>query len=172
MYANDIRWWVLVPVSILIGLGQVFSEVSGLWFSFPSRPDWLWCLAFFAVLRSSPVSAIFAFGLCGFMRDVILGPKLGSACIAYLLIGWIALSWRILASDRGWFGAALLAGTTGFLVSVIRHSLDYGAMAYKLLDRVFFLSLGDAALTGLGFLPLALLLSLDSFRPWRERAGF
>lgn len=172
MYEYNVRWWALIPVSILLGFGQLFSEVSGLWFGFPARPDWLWCLAFIAALRTPPVSAIFAFGLCGFMRDGILGPKLGSACLSYLIVGWVVLSWRILASDRGWFGAALMAGVTAFLTAVLKHSLDYGAMTYKLIDKVFFISLGDAALTGLVYLPLALILYLDSFCPWRERTVF
>lgn len=172
MYDHDIRWWALAPVGILIGLGQLFLEVSGVWFDFPARPDWLWCLAFFAALRTPPVSAICAFAACGFLRDVILGPKLGAGCIAFIVVGWIVLSWRILASDRGWPSAALMAGATAFLVAVLKHGLDYGGMTYKLMERVFFVSLGDAALTGVAFLPLALLLSSGSFRPWRARSGY
>lgn len=172
MYEYDVRWWALIPVSILLGFTQLFSEVSGLWFSFPSRPEWLWCLAFTAALRTPPVSAICAFGVCGFVRDAVLGSTLGSASISYLLVGWVVLSWRILASDRGLLGEAVMVMVTAFLVAVLRHALDYGSLGYRLIDRVFFISLGDAALTGVVYLPLVLVLCLEAFRPWRERGVF
>lgn len=172
MREHEIRWWVLIAVGMLIGFGQLFLEISGSWFSFPARPDWFWCLAFCAALRTSPVSAIAVFGLCGVMRDLLLGPRLGAGAIAFVAVGWLALSWRVLAVDRGWMWAALLAGVTAFLEALLRHSLEYGMLAHKLVERVFFVSLGDAALTALGYLPLTLVLAFHSFRPWRERSGF
>ena len=169
MYGHDIRWFVLVPVAILIGLASVVGEVLGIWGGFPARPDWLWCLAFFAALKAPPAASVAAFFLCGVLRDVILGPRLGSAALAYTLIGWLSLAWRVLATARGWPSQALVAGWAAFLAALVRHSLDYGPLAYTLLYRIVFTSFADGILTMLAYMPLAALLSTDSFRPRRER---
>lgn len=168
MYDNDIRWYVLVPVAIIIAFGQLVAETSGLYFSFPARPSWLWCLAFFATLRTPPTPAIIAIALCGFIRDLSLGPKPGSASLAFIVVGWLALSWRLLASERSFAYQTLFVGVTAFLVSLLKHSLDYGFLTHKLIDRVFFVSVGDALLTLVAYPLLALALSFKSFRPWRE----
>jgi rod shape-determining protein MreD len=172
MFDHEIRWYTLVALALLTGLAHLASETSGLWFAFPARPDWLWGLAFFAVLRTPPVSALAAFAACGVVRDALLGPRLGSAAIAYILVGWLVLSWRHLGGRHGILTSVLLAGVTAFLAALIRHSLDYGWLAHRLVDRIFFVSIGDGLLTGVGYLPLMLVLSAASFRPWRERSGF
>lgn len=172
MFDHEIRWYVLVAMAVLIGMGQIALETGGVWFGFPARPDWLWALAFFAALRTTPMSALAAFAACGVVRDVLLGPRLGSAAIAYILVGWLVLSWRLLASQHGFLTSTLLAGVTAFLVALIRHALDYGSQTYTLIDRIFFVSVGDGLLTGVAYLPLILILSVNSFCPWRERSGF
>lgn len=172
MFDHEIRWPTLVSMAILVAMLQLASETAGLWFGFPARPDWLWGVAFYAVLRTTPASALVAFASCGLLRDLILGPKLGSAAIAYILIGWTVLSWRLLAAGHNILTTTLLAGVTGFLASLIRHSLDYGPLAYRLVDRVFFVSVGDGALTGAAYLPLVVILGMGPFRPWQERDGY
>ena len=172
MYEHEIRWYALLPVSIVLGLFAVLAEMAGVWGAFPGRPDWLWCLAMCAVLNAPPVPAIAAFAWCGLVRDFTLGSRPGSAMIAFILVGWTVLYWKPLAADRGWPGQALLAGAGAFVVALTRHGLDYGLLAYKLVDRLFFLSAADAVLTGIAYLPLAALLTLPQFRPWRERSGY
>ncbi len=172
MFDHEIRWYVLIAVAVLLGLAQLASETAGLWFDFPARPDWLWGVAFFAVLRTAPTAALTAFAVCGLVRDAVLGPKLGSAAIAYILVGWPVLSWRLLGGRHGVVTTTLLAGVTAFFAAVLRHLLDYGGFAYTLGDRIFFISVGDGLLTGLGYLPLMLVLGSASFRPWRERSGY
>lgn len=172
MFDHEVRWYTLFGLAVLAALAQAGLETGGLWFGFPARPDWLWILALCATLRTSPTSALIAFASCGIVRDLFLGPRLGAAAIAYILVGWLTLSWRTLASERALLTAPLLAGTTAFLAALIRHALAYGPFAHKLADRVFFVSVGDGLLTGVAYLPLALILSLGAFRPWRERSGY
>ena len=171
MYDNEIRWYALAPVAVLICFGHLFLETGGAWGGFPVRPELLWCFVFYATMHAPPTQSIAAFFLCGVVRDCFIGPRLGSGAIAFTLMGWIALHWRFLAASHGWFGQALLAGWSGIFVAMIRHGLDYGPLAYTLLYRVFFLGIGDGALTGLAYLPLAALFGLSPFRPWRGRTG-
>ena len=172
MYDHDVRWPTLAAMAIILSLGALAAEIWGLWFRFPSRPDLLWILAFYTVLRVPPARATAAFALCGLIRDLFLGPRLGSAMLAYLVLGWLALHWRFIAIAWGGVGQALVAGAGGFLAALARHALDYGPLTYKLLYRTLFVSLGDGVLTLLAYIPLAALLGLEAFRPWRARDGF
>lgn len=172
MFDHEIRWATLIAMAVLVAMGQLLAETSGLWFAFPARPDWLWVLGFYAALRTASGSALVAFATCGLVRDLILGPTLGSAAIAYILVGWLVLSWRLLAAGHNIVTTVLLAGATAFLESLVRHSLDYGPLAFRLVDKVFFASVGDGVLTGIAYLPLMLVLSLGPFRPWEERSGY
>ncbi|MCC8108362.1 MAG: hypothetical protein LIQ30_04800 [Planctomycetes bacterium] len=172
MYTHEVRWFVLLPLAVILGVVQVFLEVGDVWFGFPARPDWLWILAFVATLRTTPVEAIGAFALCGLTRDLFLGPRLGSGTFAFVLIGWVAIHWRLLATTRGWLFQILIAALSAFLVALVRHGLDYGWLTYKLMERWFFVSMADGLLTGVGYLPLALVLGLSSFRPWKTRSSF
>lgn len=172
MYEHDVRWYALIPVAMIIALVQLFAEMSELYFAFPARPDWLWCLALAAALRTPPAPAILAFAVCGLVRDVFLGPKLGSAIMAYVAVGWLSHAWRFLAQRHNYAYQCLFAGVACFPMSLIKHSLDYGSLTYKLMDRVFVASLGDAVLTFAAFALMSLFLSFDSFRPWKEKSGF
>lgn len=172
MYGHEIRWYALLPVSIAIGLFAVLADMAGVWGDFPARPEWLWCLALLAALDAPPVPSIAAFAWCGLVRDFTLGPRLGSATLAYLAVGWMALYWKPLAAVRGWPGQALLAGAGAFVAALAKLGLDYGLLTHKLVDRLFFLAAADAVLTGIVYLPLAALLTLPQFRPWRERSGY
>lgn len=172
MYQHYVRWYALVPVAILIAFAHIFAETANLYLAFPARPEWLWCLALAAAMKTPPTPAMLAFAACGLIRDLFIGPKLGSALIAYIAVGWLTLSWRLLAHERNYAYQCLLAGVTCFLVALLKHSLDYGSLTYMLIERVFFTSLGDAVLTFAAYAPLGILLSLDSFRPWKERSGF
>lgn len=171
MYDKEIRWYALVPVAILTCFAHLFLETGGAWGGVPVRPEWLWCLAFYATLHAPPAQSLFVFFLCGVLRDVLIGPRLGAGALAYTAMGWIALHWRFLAASHGWIGQALVVGWSGIFVALLRHGLDYGPLAYKLLYRIFFLGIGDGVATGLAYLPLAVLFGLRSFRPWRERTG-
>ncbi len=170
MYDNAIRWHTLVPVAALVCFAALLLETGGAWGNFPARPEFLWCLAFYAMMRARPVPAMAAFFLCGVLRDLLLGPRLGAGALSFTAMGWIALHWRFLAASRGWIGQAILAGWAGIFVAILRNALDYGGLAHTLLYRVFFLGVGDGALTCLAYLPLAALFSLAPFRPWREEA--
>ncbi len=172
MYDHDICWYSFVPLALLIAGAALLAETAGWWGHFPARPDWLWGLAFYAGLKAPPNPAIMAFFLCGLIRDLVLGPKLGSATLAFTFIGWITLYWRPLAATRGWFYQPLVAGLSAFLLMLMKHALDYGPLTYKLLERWFFVSLVDGVLTGMGYLPLMLVLGLASLRPWKDREGY
>lgn len=172
MHPHEIRWYVLIPVAILFCLAHLAAETAGLWFRFPSRPDWLWCLVFFAALQVPATQAVFAFAACGLVRDFLLGPRLGAATLAFIIAGWFVLHWRILATTKGVISQAAVAGAIGLMAALLKHGLDYGPLAYKLMYRLIFVSIGDAVLTTLAYIPVAALLSWKSFRPWRERGGW
>ncbi len=171
MYDHETRWFALAPVTLLLGCAVLTAETAGVWGRFPARPDWFWILAFFAALRTPPLSSIMTFAWCGLARDMLLGPRPGAASIAFVLVGWMALYWKPLASSRSWVGQAVGAGAGAFLVAVIKHGLDAGHLAWEVMEKIFFLSVGDGLLTSLAFLPMALVLSIPSFRPCRQRNG-
>lgn len=172
MYEHEIRWFVLAPTAVLIGLAALFLEACGLWFRFPTRPDFLWCLAVFTVLKAPPAQAVYAFALCGLTRDFLLGPKPGAALLAYLFVGFLVIHWKPYAAVRGLPGQLFLAGAGGLLVALLKHSLDYGTATYKLWYWVLFVSVTDAGLTFVAYPILSLALGLAAFRPWRERSVF
>lgn len=172
MYEHEIRWFVLVPVAVLTGIFALFAEVSGIWFAFPARPDWLWCVAVFACLKAPPVQTIFAFACCGLVRDVFLGPRPGAALLAYIITGWLLLHWKTLASARGWTGQLALAFLGGLIAAVLKHTLDYGYLASKLWYWILAVSAADALVTMAAYPLVAILLTAPSFRPWREKSVF
>ena len=172
MYDQDVRWYVLVPVTFILGFVAINVEIVDVWGTFPARPDWFWCLAVCATLKAPPVSSIFAFAWCGLARDFLLGSRPGSGALAFIAVGWLLHFWKPLAAVRGVPGRAVLAGMSAFIVALARHSLDYGALTYKLWDWLLVVSFGDALLTFVAFFPAAVVLGFPSFRPWREREGF
>lgn len=172
MYDHDIRWWALAPLTLVLGFFVLLAETTGMWGEWPCRPEWFWCLAFLAALRSPPVASVFAFGWCGLSRDFLLGPKPGVAMLAFVIVGWMIHFWKPIAVVRGLPGQVFIAGVGAFAVSLLKHSLDYGSATYKLWDWVLLLSFGDALMTGVAYVPAALILGLPSFRPWRERSGY
>ena len=172
MFEHDIRWYALVPVTLILGFFVLFAETSDVWGAFPMRPDWFWCLAVYAALKSPPTSSIVAFAWCGLARDFILGPKPGSAMLAFVAVGWAVLYWKPIVADRGLPSQAFMAGVGAVVVSFVRHMLDSGRLAYKLWDWMLVAALGDGVLTCLVYVPAVLVLSLPSFRPWRERGGY
>lgn len=169
---REMRWAVLVPTALLLGFAMLFAELRGWWGAFPARPDLLWCLAFLAGLRTGATPCIVAFALCGMVRDLFLGPKLGASAIAYVLVGWIFLYWRPLADARGWLMRAFMAGVGACMVAVVKRVLDYGDLSGALWERIAGLAAGDGVLTALVFIPAVVLLHAPSFRPWRDRSGY
>lgn len=173
MYEHAIRWYALVSEILLICLAALLAETAGVWpRGLPARPDWLWCLAFFVTLKVRPVPSLLVFAVCGLFRDAMLGPRLGSACIAYVAIGWLALHWRVLATTRGWAPQLVAAGGSAFFAALLRHALDYGPLAHKLVYRILFVSFADGVLTALTYVPMAAVLCSGAFRPWRRRDGY
>ncbi len=169
MHDREIRWFAFVPLALLVALLQLLAETAGVWGGFPLRPEILWCLAFYAALRVPPVQGLAAYFLCGVVRDGIVGAQPGAGALAYTLMGWLALHWRFLAAGHGWPGQAAFAGWAGIFVSMLRHGLDYGGLAYTLLSRVFFFGIGDGILTALAYLPLALAFGI--VKPCSESAS-
>lgn len=169
MFDHEIRWPVLVPVSILLGMAMLAAEIAGLWFRIDMRPDLFWGMAFFITLRTAPMEALAAFAWCGLTRDILLGPRLGSATIAFVLVGWSVLYLRYAIVSRGWFGQLFAVGATGFCVALLRHGLDAGRLAGARWDAIFILAAGDAVLGMAAYAPVCAILALAPFRPWRRR---
>lgn len=172
MYEHEIRWWTLVPTAILAGFLVLFAETGGLWFRFPARPDWFWCIAVLAALKAPPAPAVAVFGCMGLLRDLILGPRPGSAMLAFVLVGWPLIRWLPFAAVRGLAARMFMTAAAAFPVALVKHALDYGSATHKLWYWLAAVSLGDAVLTLLAYPLVVLLLSPEPFRPWRERNAF
>lgn len=169
MYEREIRWLALIPLAALTGILSLGLEMTGVWPDFLSRPDWFWILAFCATLHAYPVSSLFAIALCGVARDFLIGPKTGSAALAFVLVGWLVQFWKPTIRLHGAVGQAVAAGISAFFVAVVKHALDWYGMATALwLDNIM-LSAGDAALTVVAYIPVVVILSLPGIRPWREQ---
>lgn len=172
MYDQEIRWRVLVPVSILLGFGMLAAEIFGLCPNFPARPDLFFCLAFLAGRRAPPVPTIVAFAWCGVVRDLLLGPKLGAATLAYVIAGWLVLYWKPLMILRVLPVQAAVVASTSLLAALLKHGFDAGRLVWGIFGRILFVSAADTVLTMLFFVPVVLVLSIPSFRPWRERGAY
>lgn len=172
MYDHEVRWYVLAPITLILGFAVLSAETLDVWGGLPVRPDWFWCLAVVATMKTSPVSSLFVFAWCGLARDFLLGPKPGAAMLAFVLAGWFIQFWKPVAALRGLAGSVMLAGVGALAVSLLKHTLDYGALTYKLWDWMLVVAFGDALLTAVAVIPAALVLNMPSFRPWRESGGY
>lgn len=169
MYEREIRWLTLISLAALTGILSLGLEMTGMWPPFLSRPDWFWILAFCVTLHSYPVSSLFAIAMCGAARDFLLGPKMGSAALAFVLVGWLMQFWKPSIRLHGVLGHAVAAGISAFLVAITKHALDwYGLSTALWLDNVL-LSAGDALLTAVAYIPMVAILSLPGIQPWRKR---
>ena len=166
---RDISWIALVPLAILAGLAVLLAETGGLWPGRVVRPDLVWCLAFFAARRAAPTDALAASAWCGLARDMVLGPKLGSAILAYLLVAITHLHLRERIAGGGFIDYAALIGALAVAVNLARSAFDSGP---GFLDAW---ADGAIAAAGCGLATLAAypamyaLLSVSWFNPTRER---
>lgn len=172
MFEHDIRWSALIPLSLALGLAVLCVEASGVWGGFPVRPEWFCCLAFYAGLRTSPFPSLCAFAWCGLVRDALLGNKMGSATIAFILVGWVAMHWKTLAAVRGVVFQIATLGFYVFGIALLRRFLDAGGLWTKVIPASAFAALGEAAMTAVFYLPCVVFLALPALRPWRMRSGY
>ncbi|MCC8189255.1 MAG: hypothetical protein LIP77_01290 [Planctomycetes bacterium] len=168
MFDHEVRWYALVPVSILLGFAVIFLETARVWGALPIRPDLFWCLACLTVFRSPPLPSLFVFAWCGFCRGILLGTRPGADTLAYIVTGWLYLHWKPFSLGRGWAGQAIMAATAAAATSLLRQALAYGFLAHTLWERVLVVAVGDGLLTCPAYLLMAGVLALPSFRTWRD----
>ncbi|MDR1535942.1 MAG: rod shape-determining protein MreD [Planctomycetota bacterium] len=169
MNQRQISWPVLFQTAVILGLIELAGEIMGLWGRFLFRPDWFWCLAVFSALKMTPVSAMIAFALCGLIRDLSIGPRLGAAMFAYIVVGWIALAWNRAVMFQGWIQQIPLAGLGAFLAAGLRLALESGDPATA---ESLILALGQGGLTLVVYVPAGLFFSLSPLCPGREQSWF
>lgn len=172
MFETEIRWFSVAPLALLLGLLALFCEIMGVWGGLSARPDLFWCLALCATMKTPPTTSMLVFLWCGLARDATLGPKMGAAAISFVLSGWLALYWKPVAADHGPLLQAPAAGISAFFVSLVRHGLSAGPLFGKVWRETALVSVGDALLTGIAYIPAALIFGLPWFRPWRRRQGY
>jgi hypothetical protein len=172
MKMHEIRWGMLIQIAALFGLAELWAEIAGYWGRFPSRPDWFWCLALIAASRSARISAMAAFALCGLVRDLLVGPRLGASLLAFVVVGWPIAAGNDADIFRGWPQRLVLAGFGGMAVACLRLGIETGAATPAILDRLFVLAASQGLLTMAAYFPVVLLLSLPLFRPWREQREY
>lgn len=169
MNDHDINWIALLPLAPLLGLASLSAEVLGWWPGGAVRPDLIWCLAFFAVRRTLPATAMLAAFCCGLARDALLGPKLGAATLAYLLAAFAYLHLREMIAGEGFAEHAALAGGLAFLVNLLKAFFDLGLGFSVFWPDCFIVALGDGAATLAAYPFMHLALSLPFLQPIRER---
>jgi rod shape-determining protein MreD len=166
---HDIHWIALLPLAALLGLASLLAEVLAWWPGRAVRPDLIWCLAFFAMRRTPPATAMLAAFCCGLARDALLGPKLGAAALAYLLVVFAYLHLRETIAGEGFAEHAVLAGGLAFLVNLLKVFFDLGLGLPASWPDYFIVALGDGAATLAAYPPMYLALSLPFLEPTRER---
>ena len=172
MKKHGMRWGTLVQSAMLLGLVELWAEIAGCWGRFPFRPNWFWCLALIAASGAPRLSAMAVFALCGLLRDMLIGPRLGASLLAFVVVGWPIASGNDAGIFRGWAQRLALAGAGGMAVACLRMGIEIGSALPAFRDRVFGLAFGQGLLTMAAYFPAILLLSLPAFRPWQERREY
>lgn len=169
MVDREVEWIVLVPLSLLIGFIALLLDVAGAWPFAAVRPDFVWCLGFFASRRSPPASAMAASAWCGLAHDLTLGPKLGSATLAYLLVAWIFLLCRDWVAGNGFAELTVLVGFLSFCANLLRLCFDQGSYFFAAWSGNLFIAIAGGLLTLVVYGIMYMLLWTPGFNPTRER---
>ena len=169
MNDHDVNWIALVPLAFLVAVLALVLEMAGVWPGKAVRPDLAWCLAFFAARRAFPVVALPTAFVCGLARDLVLGPKLGAATLAYLLVAWTYLYLRETTAGGGFVEHAVLVGGLAFCVNALKTFLDLGGGIAQAWSDYFIVALGDGVATLAAYPVMFLLLSIPFLDPTRER---
>ena len=166
---RDINWISLVPLAILMGLAVLLAEIGGLWPGRAVRPDLVWCLAFFAARRAAPANALAASAWCGLARDLVLGPKLGSAALAYLLAAIAYLHLRERIAGGGFLDYAALVGALAVSACLARSALDSGPGFFDAWADSVIAAAGCGLATLAAYPVMYAVLSVARLNPTRER---
>lgn len=169
MNDHEINWISLLPLALLLSLASLLAEILGWWPGRVVRPDLTWCLAFFAMRRAFPAAAMLVAFCCGLARDLVLGPKLGAAALAYLLVVFAYLHLRERVAGGGFAEHAALAGGLAFLANLLKVFFDLGLEMPLSWADYFIVALGDGLATLAAYPVMYLLLSLPFLDPTRER---
>jgi rod shape-determining protein MreD len=166
---RETYWPVLAPSALLAGFAALALEMSGAWPWPAVRPDFLWCLAFYAARRAPAHQALAAFFFCGAARDFLAGPRLGAGAFAFLAAAWTLLALRDYAAGGAFAEQLVLAGIAAVVAETLARFLNAGLAAPRLWSDCLAFGLADGLMT-LAFHPAAMLVfSIRSFKSWRER---
>lgn len=166
---HDINWIALIPLSFIVGLAVLVLEINGLWPGRVIRPDLVWCLAFFATRRATPANALAASAWCGLARDLTLGPRLGAATLAYLLVAIAFLYLRELVAGGGFFDHAALFGALVVAVSLLKSAFDFGVVFFTAWADCIVIALGCGLATLIAYPVMHALLAVPWLCPTRAR---
>lgn len=169
MLIKEIRWLSLIALGILFSLVSLGAELTGIWPWKDVRPDLLFCLADIAGSFSLPGPGIFSYAVCGLLRDLFIGPKLGAGMAAYLCAGFLLISWRNVASPKGWLENILLAGIMSGFASWLRIMLDEKSFAAVWSAEAGWTALGNGFATAVAYAFLLIVIRLPWLCPWQEK---
>lgn len=169
MSDREVNWFALIPLTLTAGLLSLVLEIARIWPGTTIRPDLVWCVAFFAMRRADAAAVLGAAFAGGLARDLLLGPKLGSAVLAFYLAGLVFIHLREAVAGGGFAEHAVLVGGLAFFVNFLKVFLDQGWDVSRSWSGYFFVALGDGLLTLAAYPFVYLFLSLPGLDPTRER---
>jgi rod shape-determining protein MreD len=166
---RETYWPVLAPLALLVGFASLALEMFRVWPWRAVRPDFLWCLAFFAARRAPAHQTLAAFFFCGVARDLLAGPKLGAGALSFPASAWALLALRDYAAGGAFAEHLVLAGIAAVVAETLLRFLNAGLAVPRLWSDCLVFGLADGLMT-LAFHPATMLVfSIRSFKPWRER---
>ncbi len=169
MYDEEINWLALLPLPLLLGLLFLLAEIGGVWPGRSIRPDIIWCLAYFAGRRAIPVLALTAAAYCGLAHDLLLGPKLGAATLAYILVAWLFMYWREEVAGGGFLEHTVLLGVLAIIVNLLRTILEVGDGFLEMWSEYLIVAVVSGIVTAVVYPLFYVLFSLPGFDPTRRR---
>jgi hypothetical protein len=169
MKDREVVWISLIPLALLAGLFMLLLEMAGVWPLKDIRPDFVWCIGFYAVRRSTPVSTLAGLAYSGLAYDLILGPKLGAATLAYLLTACIFLVLKDQVAGGGAVEHTVLLGLLAIIAVFLRLLLTLGGDFFTIWSYNIIVVLVSGLLTLVVYPLLYVLLSIPWLNPTREK---
>ncbi len=169
MKDREVVWISLIPLALLAGFFMLLLEMADVWPLRDIRPDFVWCVGFYAVRRSTPVSTLFAMAYSGLAYDVILGPKLGAATLAYLLTACIFLVLKDQVAGGGFVEHTVLIGLLAIITVFMRLLLTLGSDFFTVWSYSTIVVFVSGLFTLAVYPMLYILFSLPWLNPTREK---
>jgi rod shape-determining protein MreD len=161
------RLRVLLPLAVLIGLGQLLLRDETFLPFENLRAEWLFLLALHTAMHAPERHALPAFWWCGVMGDLFLGSRLGASTLLYSVLALaVTRGEKRLIQQSASLRMAIVLGAV-LVINLARPFLEYGLRFTFSRDSLQWL-LASAAWTALLTPVAGLMLDCGWLRTWRE----